>query len=95
MYSHTVKEDNLFSFWINLHELDAQYDIDLNGKVNKLTIYLKRELNEVDDAMRRSIRKGGMIQLQKNGIKNLRNVMVVTMLSNQVQIDEPAILNNL
>lgn len=90
MRSYTVKEGSIHSFWINLHELDAEYQLDEKGNVNKLTIYLKRELPEITDPMRRSIRKGGMIQLQKNGNKNARNLLAVSRLSNEVQIAMPA-----
>lgn len=90
MQSYTVKEKGIYSFWIQLHELDAEYKIDEQNNVESLTVYLKREQNEFTDSMRRSIRKGGLIQLQKNAIKTTRNILAVTRLSNDVTFVQPS-----
>ncbi len=86
MMSKTIKDDGLFVFWIELHELNAEYILNDKSKIVGLAIYPKRELTEITDAMRRSIRKGAQYQMNYNDCKTPVNTLMAARLSSQVSL---------
>lgn len=86
MRSKTIKENGVFAFWIELHELDAEYTLNDEGQVQSLTVYPKREVIDIEDSMRRAIRKGGDNQLRYNKIRTKYNILAIARLSKTVTL---------
>lgn len=86
MISKTIKDSGLFVFWIELHELNAEYILNEKAEIVGLSVYPKRELTEVTDAMRRSIRKGAQYQMNYNNCKTAANTLMAARLSAQISL---------